>query len=321
MLLIVSNSADVTADFLAARLRSEGVEYFRFDTDVVLSTLGFRYQNGCPAVKVLDRWVPASQITSVWYRRPECLKNDQFDGSPEGKYALSEWTEAIEGFFSHIPKERWLNFPSANSVASNKLGQLSSAAKIGFLVPPTLVTQEPDDLRRFFEEHQGKIIAKPMAPAYISRPDSEKDTLIYTNRIGPEDLQCLDDLTCCPTLFQQLVDKRTDVRITIVDEEIHAVSLSASDVLGEQRCDIRRNNMADVDYELISVPPSIAKSLKELMKIYGLRFAAIDMAITKSGEWIFFEVNPNGQWAWLDIAGVSDIAASFLRAFREGSST
>ena len=40
------------------------------------------------------------------------------------------------------------------------------------------------------------------------------------------------------------------------------------------------------------------------------------MAIGTDGNWYFFEINPNGQWAWLDSDGGTNIAGSFIRAFR-----
>jgi glutathione synthase/RimK-type ligase-like ATP-grasp enzyme len=75
------------------------------------------------------------------------------------------------------------------------------------------------------------------------------------------------------------------------------------------------NNMDDVAYRPIRLPIEIREHLKNLLRQYELRFAAIDMAVTTKGEWVFFEVNPNGQWAWLDLAGVTNIAASFIDRF------
>jgi hypothetical protein len=74
--------------------------------------------------------------------------------------------------------------------------------------------------------------------------------------------------------------------------------------------------MKDVTYRSVSLSKDTKQAVVMLMKHYGLRFAAIDMAISLRDEWFFFEVNPNGQWAWLDLAGVTDIAASFVTAFQ-----
>ena len=90
---------------------------------------------------------------------------------------------------------------------------------------------------------------------------------------------------------------------------------------GQQILEIRRDNMAGVKYEPISVPPDVRAQLHALMKSYSLRFGAIDMAVSDSGRWTFFEINPNGQWAWLDIVGGANIAAQFSRAFHSRAKT
>ena len=94
----------------------------------------------------------------------------------------------------------------------------------------------------------------------------------------------------------------------MVDDAVHGVTLTAAEPDGSQRCDIRRNNMSDVRYEKIDLPDDIRSGLIELMRFYELRFAAIDMVIDVEGNWHFLEINPNGQWAWLDLAGASNIA-------------
>jgi len=107
----------------------------------------------------------------------------------------------------------------------------------------------------------------------------------------------------------------SDVRLTVVDADIHAIELTAKDSDGRQRCDIRRNNMLDVTYHPINLPGVVAAAVRRLVSFYGLRFAAIDMAVGEDGRWYFFEVNPNGQWAWLDLCGEASIYKSFIASF------
>jgi glutathione synthase/RimK-type ligase-like ATP-grasp enzyme len=208
-----------------------------------------------------------------------------------------------------------MNHPSLNAMASRKLEQLTTALSLGFSVPDTLATQEPEQLRRFFDLHQGQVIVKPLSTGCVERPGEERDSLIYTNRVVAGHLDDLNDLPLCPTLFQQFIQKQYDVRITVVDSDIHAVILRAADEGGGQRCDIRRNNMADVAYESITLPDNIEAKIRALMSHYGLRFGAIDMAVSTDNRWYFFEINPNGQWAWLDTFADMNISASFVKSF------
>jgi hypothetical protein len=317
MLLVLTSSDDATASFLLPILDGHGVKFARINTDSLAATTSILYRVGSAAIRLGERWLEPDAISNVWYRRPEPLKDDRFDKSPEGGYTLAEWTACVEGFFAHIPKHRWVNHPANNAMASHKMEQLTTAQTLGFNVPATLVTQDPEAARSFYCEHNRAIIIKPMASGYIERNDEEYDSLIYTNRIRPEDLEHLHELAACPTLFQQSIEKYCDVRITVMDSDIHAVALFASDNEGYQRCDIRRNNMADVRYETADLPTCVIAAINKLMKHYGLRFGAIDMAMSVTGEWYFFEINPNGQWAWLDMCAGSNIAASFVKSFAE----
>lgn len=317
MLLILTNSEDATADYLQTVLQKHGVPFFRFDTDTILHRLSFTYDEHLPCFTVDGLTYHPKEFTNVWHRRPERLKHKLIGASPEDRFLIDEWSEALEGFFAHIDNYKWMNHPTFNVPASHKLEQLSRAKEFGFRVPDTLVTQSPDQLRCFYERHSGRVIVKPIASGYIVNSDGEQESLIYTNRVPPDHLTNLMDLNTCPTLFQEEIDKAVDVRITIVDQAIHAVELLAQEEDGAQRCDIRRNNMNDVVYRPARLPAPIEHRIRKLVAHYALRFAAIDMAVTREGDWVFFEVNPNGQWAWMDLAGVSDIAASFVASFSE----
>ncbi len=318
MLFILTNSDDATASFLVTVLKSKDVPFIRFDTDVILQKVAFEYRGGIPILTLEGVSYQPEQIRHIWYRRPEGLKHEKFDSSPESKYTQAEWTEFIENFFAHIPTQRWVNHPSNNAAASRKLEQLTTASRIGLKIPQTLATQDPHTLRAFYREHKGRVIAKPLSTGYIERLGSEPDSLIYTNEVQESDLRATDTITACPTLFQEFINKESDVRISVVGDEIHAVTLSAKEKYGEQRCDIRRNNMSDVTYASVELPDSVRRMLFAIMSHYNLRFAAIDMAISKTGEWYFFEINPNGQWAWLDQVAGTNIAGSFVKLFHEG---
>lgn len=315
MLLILTNSQDVTADYLVDVLNRAGVPLLRFDTDTSLDRASLHFDSEEMVLRIGETCYRPNQFNNVWYRRPERLIHPTAASSPESKLTLDEWAEALEGCFAHIPNERWMNHPAANVAASHKLEQLTTARRLGFSIPDTLVTQQPQLLRAFFQRHNGNVIVKPISVGYVEREAGQSDSIIYTNRVPPHYLDDLQDVSACPTLFQQCIEKTSDVRITVVDGDVHSVALRAADMDGSQRCDIRRNNMNDVTYSRVALPQDVESKIHSLMRHYRLRYAAIDMAVDHEGNWIFFEVNPNGQWAWLDLAGGANIAASFVRAF------
>ncbi|MFI5387269.1 MAG: hypothetical protein ACHQ50_14255, partial [Fimbriimonadales bacterium] len=225
----MTNTKDATADYLIPALSRSGVPSVRLDTDTLVSRIEFAYGLGSPAIRFDGRWHEPDDFRHVWYRRPERLRHGNSDESPEGHCILDEWSEALEGFFAHIPVSRWMNHPSRNAAASRKLEQLTVARSMGLEVPATLVTQSASELRQFYVEHAGKVIVKPMASGYVARLGNEQDSLIYTSRVLEVHLRELGDLAACPTLFQEYVDKLYDVRITVVDRDLHAVELIAEE--------------------------------------------------------------------------------------------
>jgi glutathione synthase/RimK-type ligase-like ATP-grasp enzyme len=224
----------------------------------------------------------------------------------------------LEGFLAFVDLPKWMNHPIWNASASHKIEQLSRAQTLGFIVPRTLVTQNADAMRDFWRMNHGKVIAKPLSTGHVRRSANEQDSIIFTNTVLATQLDDLEDLANCPTLFQEQIEKEADIRITVVDDDVHAVELIAHEQNGSQRCDIRRNDMKEVQYRPLSLPLDLVYKIRALVGHYCLRFAAIDMARTVAGEHVFFEINPNGQWAWLDLEAGTSIADSFVRAFADG---
>src|SRR5260221_9600495 len=109
MVFILTNSQDATASFLVSVLKKSGISFLRLDTDCLLPRIKLSYHPGNPAISIDGVWYTPGEISHIWYRRPEQLKDGRFDGSPESEYARSEWTEFIECFFAHVPKRKWIN--------------------------------------------------------------------------------------------------------------------------------------------------------------------------------------------------------------------
>lgn len=318
MLLVLTNSRDATADYLCRQLDGKRLSYTRLDTDTLSASIRVSYLGGRPRLQLESAILQPSEITNIWFRRPHSIEVAADSDSARNQHARAEWAEAMEGFLAHVPIKLWMNHPSSNTLASHKLEQLSRACNYGLRIPKTLLTQDPEELCDFYASLEGKVIAKPLATGFIERA-AGADSAIYTSSISTKHIANSDLVRNCPTLFQEEIVKETDVRIIFVDGEVTAASLTTEKGTRGQLLDIRRHNMVGVNYESVKVPAEIAKRLKSLVSSYGLRFAAVDMAVDTTGNWIFFEINPNGQWAWLDIVGATDASSLFLKAFTEES--
>jgi glutathione synthase/RimK-type ligase-like ATP-grasp enzyme len=312
MLIILTASDDVTSTYFAERAASVGTPLVRIDTDACTDRLRVGYTTLGGAIIEFDgHRLRASDISAVWLRRPREIRV-QLDDAAESAHVANEWAEAIEGFLAHVPRERWMNHPTANVRASHKLEQLTRAAAHGLRVPKTLVTQSSAELATFWRALDGRVVVKPIASGYLEWPNGGAAS-IFTNRVLESHLDGAL-LSACPTLFQEEIAKAYDVRVTIVDDRITPVALHRTSD-GQQILDIRRDNMEGVEHTRCEMPDDVRDRLMKLVRSYELRFAAVDFAVTSAGDWLFFEINPNGQWAWLDLVGATDLWRDFVDAF------
>jgi glutathione synthase/RimK-type ligase-like ATP-grasp enzyme len=127
----------------------------------------------------------------------------------------------------------------------------------------------------------------------------EQDSLVYTNLVTAEAIEQFALVANCPTLLQRRIAKDVDLRVTVVGGECLTVALHSQE-REVSVVDCRRDNMAEMRYSRANLPSSLSASLVQLTHSYGLRYAAIDLARAPDGRYWFFEINPAGQWAWLE---------------------
>ncbi len=311
MLVILTNSDDATADYVLKRLREESIPYCRINTDDIMAKYHFSYTIDDCLLHAADCSISAKTVSALWYRRPLPIKSHS-DKTLEAEWISGEWTAALEGWLAHVPIERWINHPSFIELANSKMEQITRAKKYGFLVPDSLVTQNREDFNSFWQKHNKHIVAKPLLSGYVESDTLNKFGLIYTTELKDSDLFQLDDLSICPTFFQEKIDKIFDVRITVFDSKLTALKLVRE--ASTNNIDIRIDNFEGVLYEPIDLPKETEKKILQLLHSYSLRFAAIDMVVNYKYDWFFLEINPNGQWAWTDVMGISDIYSSFKKS-------
>lgn len=309
MILILTNGDDATADWVCRALKRRA--YLRLDTDSLPRQAELRLHDGGFELRANGRWHRSEDFSGVWYRRPKAIRFPGRGSAGVKQHASEEYTAALEAFLATIPRSSWINFPSQNAAAGHKLEQLQRAKKMGFEVPRTLVSQRPAEVRRFWRECDGQVIIKPLSHGQIDH--GTRHELIYTSALRKDDLTRTALIRRCPTLLQERIEKSADIRVTLIDDDIQAAELIARDA-GHQRLDIRRNNMVDVEHRRITLPFVIARRLLRLLRSYGLRFGAVDFVRDTEGRWFFLEINPNGQWAWMDLAGVTDSRAALVKS-------
>lgn len=315
LVLVVTSLEDVTADLVINALHARGVPIARVDpADVGPGlTFGARIGVGAPAwggrLRTASREVELEEVAAVYYRRPTPY-TARFTHLPvqERDFATAEARHGLGGLLSSLEGARYVNHPAAVSRADFKPAQLRTAARLGFTVPPTLVTNDAEAARKFAAEY-GPVVYKSFRGL---PPDESGHTgALWTQRVAPETFD--DALTVTAHLFQAEVPKTGDVRVTVVGRRVFAQQITTAD----GSLDWRRGDWGELMHAPITVPTPVETALHNYLAAFGLVFGCFDFALTGEGDepehWIWIECNPNGQWGWLpDAEAITEAFANIL---------
>lgn len=308
LILVVASPNDSHARIVARKLGEAGHEVRFLDWSNAVETLRVTYPIGCKAPGPsawLGEDIDPGRIDTVWYRRaPSPLLPDVREDD-ERRFAIAEWVSAVEGFLSSLPA-RFVSSPARQRQAT-KPRQLEAALRAGLRVPETLITNEPQAALEFVERHGGKVVHKVLTATNHFFPD--------TRRFDQHARDALHNLPLAPTMFQEEIIGPAELRITVVGKQLFTARILRRP--GDDGVDSRLN--LDRPYEPAQLPPDVERRLLTMMDDLGLLFGTIDMKFTNDDEYVFFEVNTQGQFLYVEIMTglpISDGVADLLMEAR-----
>ena len=308
MILIVTSKDDLTSDYLIRRIDERGVPLFRLNTEDLLSVfdVSLLVTDTDVGFKIWDRVcgtaISSSDIVGAYFlnQQKQSVPLESADYDYQSFY-VRELVETLRSIWRLIPRNKWLNSPESLFLASNKIKQLTIAREIGFRVPETLVTTRPTDLLTFAKKHGNHVIAKAVKNGFSISHDTV--SLIFTSMIDSSDYDSLANSDIAvPNIVQPRLEKECDLRITVVGNSVYPAAIR-SQRHSATAIDWRTwDTVSDVDlvHEAFSLPNDIADMCRALNARLDLDFSCIDMVLARDGSFYFLEVNPNGQWAWIE---------------------
>lgn len=308
--LIVSTKADVATDDVVRQLAKRGIAHIRVNTEDYPFSDVYSWKPGAsgPAFTIGHQRIPPP--TAIWYRRVRSPSKPEAMDDGIYEFCLQENRAALLGGILGLDA-RWMSNPAAIWRSEFKPFQLSVASRIGLQIPPTLISNDPAAIREARDTF-GEMIVKPARTGYVVH-DGQAFS-IFTSRLREEDLEELESARLSPAIYQALVPKLCDVRVTIVGKKVFAAAIdSQSDPAA--MTDWRHTTNPELPHRRIDLPHVLADQLLLMMDVLGLTFAAIDLIHSTDGSFVFLEVNPSGQWLWLDDKlelGISAAVANWL---------
>jgi glutathione synthase/RimK-type ligase-like ATP-grasp enzyme len=216
-------------------------------------------------------------------------------------FAAGEARHAIMGALCAVTS-RFLNSPYRSRYAALKPVQLAAARSVGLRTPRTLVTNSADAVRDVEGRWGGALVYKTLEGAEFE--------FFETRILSSDDQKDLHRIEGCPVIFQEHIEGDFDVRVTVVGARCYSARIDFHG--GRHPVDSRIDPVATVAHEL---EVAVENKILNLMRVLGLNYAAIDMRSSRGLGYTFFELNPEGQYLWIERHTghkISDATAEFL---------
>lgn len=203
--------------------------------------------------------------------------------------------------------------PAARVAEQSKTFQLEVASSCGFRCPATLVSNSPAQIKAFLASHR-EVIFKPLR--FASWESERGMATHYTTPVTLADLPSEEILRSAPGIFQEKIAKRYELRVTVMGRWIVAAQLDSQSI-DACKSDWRVPGHR-VPVQEITLPQAIQAQCLALMRGLGLAFGCLDLIYTPDGEYVFLEVNQQGQFLWIEERAPAipllDTFAQFLSA-------
>jgi glutathione synthase/RimK-type ligase-like ATP-grasp enzyme len=298
---------------LIVELIKRGLPYFRLNgEDLAHANYHFALDEcGSKAeITIGNRTLTLNDVTAVWYRRAiHPIPTDNLS-SGERQFVAGEIRHLATALVLN-PGVLWVNPIDRVTIAEHKLYQLQIAQKIGFNVPRTLVTRDASKLKQFAEKNTTGTICKPIFHGLFS--DGSFRYSVYTRRVRPE---TFDNAAAnvCPVLVQEEVPRIADVRATFIGTAMFAVDISADQQLVDWR-----ESKSSIRYSITGIGDTMEQRCRMMLNELGLVYGAFDFIRKPNGELVFLEINPTGEWAWLEDRMGFPMRSAFIKLFFESS--
>jgi glutathione synthase/RimK-type ligase-like ATP-grasp enzyme len=311
--LLVTEAADLAADLLVLTIQRENGAVVRFNVEDFPRDVGMTW-TGNPATSALHLAGTEhclASFDSAWFRRfprhPPAPPDSVED------FALREARAFLFGVWESLDCH-WVNRPSSVLRAEAKFLQLHVASDAGFEIPVTCATSVAADAHRFVEGRA--CVAKTVAGGRVRDGDAVLD--LYTAAV--DRAQLTDDrlITLAPVVFQERVARHAEIRVTIVGEKVFATQITVTDA-SDENVDWRAAPPAQLQYTPHSLPAAVSKACSRVVDALGLAYGAIDLLLTSDGRYVFLEVNPSGQWGWIERETGQPISRELARLLLMGA--
>ncbi len=296
-ILLVTSEDDLTADLIILELRRRGLPFHRLNCENFPLRISGTWSNKeTRYISVGKDKINLNKISSVWYRRMPMPDLTALDANANlSNFIMNESRTFLNGLLGQLDT-LWVNKISSVSAAENKILQLDTAQKVHLKTPKTIISNDSEAVKSFLN-HYSSAICKPLSIYRIV--ENGDDWMLYTETMQEPEVAGEDSIQVSPFIIQEQIERKREVRLTVVGNQIFACLMEIKD--SERNIiDLHLVDDENIVYEPIKVPDKIKKSTLQLLKTFDLLYGCLDFILTEHNDWIFLELNPSGQWGWIE---------------------
>lgn len=305
MILAIGNSGVYELDAFQAvfdELEQRGHSAVLFKQDRCLESDLIRYETRgdqyTSIITIDGKDYDIAKFSAIWYMKPHLPKELLEFQPPEYRQLIhKQFFTLRESLWSIFENKIWVNNPWAVYRAENKPYQSKVALDFGLHMPDTVITSDPDAVRRFYDDHPKGIVVKLLSASPMI------GKVIYTNLVTPEYMKSIASVKRSPAIFQAVVKKKHELRITVVGKEVFPVKIYSQEDEATT-LDWRKKpkfNDFEVRMEPTDIPEALKRTIHNYMSALNLRYGSLDFIVTPEDNYVFLEINPNGQWYFVQL--------------------
>ncbi|MBL8511345.1 MAG: hypothetical protein JNM52_06835 [Betaproteobacteria bacterium] len=265
--------------------------------------ISLSFEGGQPERAVMKRADETLDLTNIrvfWSRRSLSPAMNDSVHPADRSTVIRESQQVLLGLrLTHLQNAIWVNSLRGRSRADSKINQLHLARQLGLTIPATLVSNDPDEVRRFYDAQGGEVVAKPFMATTWEDEEAGQVHMSHTTRLTEAGVEMREAIRLCPMIYQSLLKRRCDVRITIMGRTARALAIYPRKA-DSGRVDWRLEHSLKECLEVVTLPDAVLEQCVTLMKELDIVFGCFDYAIDEAGNWVFIEVNEMGQWIWME---------------------
>lgn len=226
--------------------------------------------------------------------------------------SLKETHACVEGFVGSVDAmvldEYWYV-----RRAQNLSLQLQVATNTQLEIQKVLITNNIETVKAFAKTCKKGIVCKEQRIGLESHHNTIPKHLI---RMSNEGLKDLSEILIAPMIFQENLDFKALLRLTVVADSLFVAGCDDEEILSNVSSFKDEKIKKPHLWRVWSIPEVLKEKIFKFMRYFKLQYGVIHMVQTRDENFIFLELDPLGAFFWLDNlqdVRVSDTIAKVLR--------